>query len=43
MHFFLLNSKKSTTFAAESYAGGSMSCEKRFAKVLSWVGFGHIK
>ena len=30
-------------FAVESYAGGSMSCEKRFAKVLSWVGFGHIE
>ena len=22
---------------------GYMSCEKRFAMVLSWVGFGHIK
>ena len=22
---------------------GNMSYEKRFAKVLSWVGFGHIK
>ncbi|MBO5673629.1 MAG: hypothetical protein J6S09_04985, partial [Paludibacteraceae bacterium] len=22
---------------------GNMSCEKRFAKGLSWVGFGHIK
>ena len=21
---------------------GNMSCEKRFAMVLSWVGFGHI-
>ena len=30
-------------FAVESYAGGSMSCEKRFAKGLSWVGFGHIE
>ena len=24
-----------TTFVAESYAGGYMSCEKRFAMVLS--------
>ncbi len=31
------------TFAVDSCAGGSMSCEKRFAKVLSWVGFGHIE
>ena len=22
---------------------GDMSCEKRFAKALSWVGFGHIE
>ena len=27
------------TFATDSYAGGSMSCEKRFAMVLSWGRF----
>ena len=41
--FFLHTCKFFTTFANDSYARGSMSREKRFAKVLSWVGFGHIK
>ena len=39
----LYNSEILCNFAAESYAGGSMSCEKCFAMGLSWVGFGHIK
>ena len=43
MRFFLHIRKFFCTFALESYAGGSMSREKRFAMVLSWVGFGHIK
>ena len=43
MRFFLHIRKFYCNFAPDSYAGGSLSCEKRFAKVLSWVGFGHIE
>ena len=39
----LVHCKFFTTFATDSYAGGSMSRAKCFAMGLSWVGFGHIK
>ena len=40
--FFLLICKFFTTFVVDSYAGGSMSREKRFVMVLLRVGFGNI-